>query len=175
MKKGMFMNDFKENLKSLTEKYELIYKTLKNKNKTNINGRVEIVKSKYKIQYYHCYKDLKTQKIIRKYIPNKDIQLAKNLAQKSYDNRIEKIVKKRIRQLNYIKDLDENEIDDVYESLDRARQELIVPIIPTKSQKLQHWKNEGFIPGKDVIFTFESSSYQLNFRILDKLIYNMIK
>lgn len=75
------------------------------------------------------------------YIKEKDISLAKGLAQKDYDQKILRAVEKELESIKkYLANYPERNIEQVYESLHKKRQEFIVPIRETDEQYIQKWK-----------------------------------
>ncbi|MBQ6588330.1 MAG: hypothetical protein IJI01_06605 [Butyrivibrio sp.] len=93
------------------------------------------------------------------YIKKEDIPLAYRLAQKSYDQKIQRLVDKRLKQLGkLVKEYDDNEIEEIYEKLHPIRKTMIKPVEVPWEQKLQEWKNtpyvgKEFMPGIPEIYT----------------------
>lgn len=59
----------------------------------------------------------------------KNLELARQLAQKEYDEKLQKYIAKRLKQMGRIlKDGTEEEIDAVYEALYDARKQLVTAI-----------------------------------------------
>ena len=72
--------------------------------------------------------------------------LIRSLAQKTYDERVLRLAKKRISQIQKItKDYEDNEIENVYLDEHSERQKLIKPIEPTWEMRLKEWKEEEYI------------------------------
>lgn len=105
-------------------------------------GYLRLSKSQGCIQYYHCINDEKQNGT---YIQKKNLELAKKLAQKSYDEKVLKYANKTqqyIRKL--LKEYDDNKIEKIYFSEHQERQKLIVPVEATYKQKLQEWMSKPY-------------------------------
>lgn len=105
-------------------------------------------------QYYHCIHEKRG-----KYIKKENRELARKLAQKSYDLKILALAEKRLKQLERIlKDYEDNEIENVYLQEHPERQKLILSVEPTWEQRLEQWKSipyngKSFTEGYPVIMS----------------------
>lgn len=145
------------------------------------DGNLRITSSGKHPQYMHCYDEFdiklsqtsnltpnqkqnqnQSQAKSRKqgvYIKKEDIPLAYRLAQKSYDQKIQRLVDKRLKQLGkLVKEYDDDEIEEIYEKLHPIRKTMIKPVEVPWEQKLQEWKNtpyvgKEFMPGIPEIYT----------------------
>lgn len=119
-------------------------------------GTLRLSKSQGSIQYYHCTKNSPHN---GSYIHKKDIELAKQLAQKSYDEKIFDYTQKAIKHINSLLNCyRDKKIGEIYESEHIERQKLITPVEPTYDQKLEEWlakpyQGKGFADGAPVILT----------------------
>lgn len=103
-------------------------------------GRLELGKSNGIVQYI-LYKDGK-----RIYLPKKDIKLVKKLAQKTYDERVLRCVNKRLSQIErFLKDYEDNEIENLYLRENVQRRKLIEPVELTFQQRLNQWLTEPYV------------------------------
>lgn len=100
-------------------------------------------------QYMHCtQKDGKFNKQ-GEYLKREDMSLAKELAQKTYNQKVKRIVDKRIKQVHALNtDYNDDEIADIYEHMIDKRKELINPVEEPWEQKVSRWKSIPYI-GKD--------------------------
>lgn len=74
------------------------------------------------------------------YIRKKHRDLAVELAQKDYNEKLLRVVKHELSALEKIKDiLPSCSVEDVYETLSPDRQELVTPIIEPEGQWIQKW------------------------------------
>jgi len=133
------------------------------------DGTLRITTTKNQYQYIHCkQKQFKQeqcreeqskkeqctetsekQEIKLSYIKKENLALAKQLAQKSYDQKIKKIVDRRDKQLErLVKEYKDDEIEAIYNNLHNKRKELVVPVEPTYEQLLARWKSIPYV-GKD--------------------------
>lgn len=119
-------------------------------------GTLRLSKSQGCVQYYHCTKGAPHN---GSYIHKNDIELAKQLAQKSYDEKIfdysQKAIKYIDRLLSCYKD---DKIAEIYASEHIERQKLITPVELAYDQKLEKWlekpyQGKGFADGAPVILT----------------------
>ena len=131
----------------LEEKYrlEVILKEVKNRLEHAPNGQLRVSKSHKHVQYYCCTEEKKSGN----YIHKQDVSLAKQLAQKSYDEKVYKLAERRIKQIKkLVKDYSDDELEQIYLKEHVERQKLIEPVEPTWEQKLNEWKAKEY-KGKD--------------------------
>ncbi len=134
--------NLKENL--IKEKNRLI--SIKEKVQNDLDdvpdGSLRLGKSQNCVQYYHYLNDGNHNGT---YLPKKDIALAKQLAQKSYDKNVLKCVNKRLPQIERIlKDFEDNEIELLYLREHPERRKLIDPVELPFEQKLDMWAAEPY-------------------------------
>ena len=83
------------------------------------------------------------------YIKKDDKQLAYRLAQKSYDQKVQKLVDRRLKQLDKLtEEYEDTEIEEIYDKLHPIRKALIQPVEIPWEQRLAEWKNTPYV-GKD--------------------------
>lgn len=102
-------------------------------------GFLRINNSKNKVQYYHRTnpKDFSGE-----YICEKDINLAKGLAQKAYDKKVMDSAKKELKAINeYFSKCPEVQAEQIYEKLHEERRNLIAPITETEEQYIANWES----------------------------------
>ena len=74
------------------------------------------------------------------YIKEKDIRLARGLAQKDYDQKVLKVIEKELGCIEkYFSNYPKYSVEQVYEHLHTERQKLICPIRETDEQYVQKW------------------------------------
>ena len=79
------------------------------------------------------------------YIPKSEKELIRQLAQKSYDEKVSKLAVKRLAQIRKItRDYEDDEIEKIFLREHEARKALIVPVEPTWDQKLEKWISEEY-------------------------------
>jgi len=106
-------------------------------------GSLRLGKSQGCTQYFHCYEDTRPS---GNYISKQNRELAKNLAQKAYDEKIVRLTTKRLRQLDaIIKDYSDDEIEQVFLSEHQERQKLITPVEELYEQKLDRWISQAYL------------------------------
>jgi len=127
----------------LEEKFRLeeILKTVKNRLEHAPEGHLRLSKSHNHVQYYCCTEENKSGN----YILKEKVSLAKQLAQKSYDEKILKLIEKRLGQFNkLVKDYSDDELEQIYLREHIERQKIIEPIEPTWEQKINEWKTREY-------------------------------
>ena len=68
------------------------------------------------------------------------------LAQKDYDERINKLVNRRIKKIDRLcSEYQDNEIEEIYNCLHPIRKSLIQPVEKTWGQQLDEWKNIPYV------------------------------
>lgn len=143
-------------VKSIFLEMEQMYKSvidsiIKNDYK-EIDGRLEVSKSKNRLVFFHI-KKREDGKLIKKYITNKN--LICNLAQKSYNRKLLSLAKKRLKQIKAInKDYEDFELEAIFEKTHENRKKFIKPILPTKEEVIKLWKAEPY-KGLDFANNFE--------------------
>lgn len=126
-------------LQVLKEKYERIEQQLIKKlsDMENIQGTLRISVNGKKIRYYHHWNGYDEKEC---YIPKKNIDLAKAVAQKNYYEKLLVLIQRRLKEIKrLLKEFDECEIDHAYDKLLPSRKELIIPIEKTMQQRYEEW------------------------------------
>lgn len=105
-------------------------------------GSLRVCRHGKKIQYYHR-KDPKDFNGI--YIREQDIELARKLVQKDYDERVLKSVKKELDVIDkYLKGSPGTYAEEIYENLHEGRKKLVVPIIEDDEAYRKRWEEERY-------------------------------
>ncbi len=102
-------------------------------------GFLRISNGRNKAQYYHRTnpKDFSGE-----YICEKDINLAKELAQKAYDKKVMDSAKKELKAINeYFLKCPKVQAEQVYEKLHGERRKLIEPIQETEEEYVTKWRS----------------------------------
>lgn len=81
----------------------------------------------------------------RKYIKKKDISLAQALAQKHYYMEIRGLIENKLNQLkNFLEKFQQNDIEEVYNSLSSERKKMVVPLLFCEEEKIKEWQEEVY-------------------------------
>ncbi|MCR5421110.1 MAG: hypothetical protein K6E98_08895 [Lachnospiraceae bacterium] len=100
-------------------------------------GKLRIGSSNGYPQYYLCGKDKSHNGV---YLSKKEIKLAGELAQKSYNEKVLNYSMKAYNRISrLLKNYEDDKIEKIYMSENREKQKLIVPIEETYDQKLERW------------------------------------
>ena len=135
------MTKWKEMLHKEQKYLQELLNQLEKQEKGNLAGRLRISSDRGYPRYYHCKGGDKWGE----YISKKNLELARQLAQKEYDEKMQKYIAKRLKQVGKILKSDTEEgIDEVYETLHEARKQLVMPIQPTWEQQLEQWEKESY-------------------------------
>lgn len=135
------MKGLKELLLEEQQRLEKIVKETKDYLKDAPAGTLRMSKSHNTLQYYRCTKEKKSGI----YINRNNIELARKLAQKSYDEKVHKLAERRLNQIQKItKEYKEDEIEEIYLKERVERQMLIEPIEPTWEHRVQEWKSKEY-------------------------------
>ena len=119
-------------------------------------GRLRIGKSNGCTQYYHCTKDSPRNGT---YLHRNDIELARQLAQKSYNEKVIKYAEKTYIQISkLLEEYEDEKIEQIFLSQHPEKQKLIVPVEETFQQRLEKWisqpyERKGFTDETPVIMT----------------------
>ena len=131
-----------EQIRKLLEerkKYLLRLKNEKEKSlRTAPEGLLRVCSSRNRVQYYQRTDPKDFNGI---YIKEKDAWLARELAQKDYDQKILKVIEKEIECIEkYFLNYPKYSAEQLYEYLHKERQKLICPIRETDEQYVQKWR-----------------------------------
>lgn len=150
------MVSFKEQLLQEQYRLEQILKKTQEQLKTAPEGILRLSNTKKWTQYYYYLPEKREEE---RYISKGNVDLIRKLAQKSYDEKVVRLVEKRLAQIKRIvRDYDDGEIEKLFFNEHRERQKWICPVEPVWDQILQAWlseKYEGkqFREGEPVILT----------------------
>lgn len=150
------MVSLKEMLLYEQNRLEIILQKTSERLENAPEGSLRITKTRKWTQYYHqtSGKDKK-----RKYISKSKQTFIRNLAQKSYDEKIFNLVAKRLSQIKKItKDYDDEEIEKIFLSEHSEKQKLIQPVELPWNEQLKQWismeyNGKEFQEGTPVIMT----------------------
>ncbi len=108
-----------------------------------VSGRLHIVKNKdNRVQYYQRINPADKN---GKYIKKKDIQLAYDLAQGTYDENVIKNASGEIIILDELLEyLSHSDVTRIYESMCEERKKLVTPIEKTDDVFVAEWKNQRY-------------------------------
>ena len=112
---------------------------------TSPDGYLKILNIKGKDRYYHlASKDRGSGT----YLNKKHLDLAKQLAQKSYDLKVLKAAELELQAWQLLAShFPDKTFEEVYETLSPARQKLVTPVIPTDEQYRKQWEEVTYTPG----------------------------
>ena len=127
--------------KLLKDREEYLFRLKKEKEKdlkTAPEGLLRVCSSRNRVQYYQR---IDPKDFNGSYIKEKDIHLAKRLAQKDYNQKILKVIEKELECIKkYVTSYPEKNAEEVYEHLHKERQKLICAIRETDEQYVQKWR-----------------------------------
>ena len=92
------MTKWKEMLHKEQKYLQELLNQLEKQEKRNLAGRLRISSDRGYPRYYHCKGDDKRSV----YISKKNLELARQLAQKEYDEKLQKYIAKRLKQVGKI-------------------------------------------------------------------------
>ena len=103
-------------------------------------GSLRLCQHGDKIQYYHRNNPKDFNGV---YIKEKDIELAKQLAQKDYDRKVLTCAEKELNAINkFFLICPDKSVEQIYEKLHEGRKRIITPIMETEEQYVQSWQEE---------------------------------
>ncbi len=106
------------------------------------HGSLRLCKHGNKTQYYYRNNPKDSNGI---YIKDKDIELAKKLAQKDYDKKVLCCAEKELNAISkYLLNCPEKSVEDIYEGLHIERQKIIVPIRETDEEYVRKWQEKEY-------------------------------
>ncbi len=108
-------------------------------------GTLMVTTSNKNLQFVQCLDSGRK----RNYIKKDDRMVAASLAQKAYDQKVKKLVDRRIKQIETLaKEYEDNEMDTLYDTLSATRRELIQPVKKPWEQHIAEWKSISYV-GKE--------------------------
>ncbi len=132
------MEEIKKLLLAEESRLETIIQSVKKRLKTAPEGTLHLSSNKSGRQYYHY-----TGK--EKYIPKGNVEFIKALAQKDYDKKILFKAKRMLSQIKlFLREVEEENINQVYFDEHPDRQKFITPIEPTWEQRVEEWKSKPY-------------------------------
>ncbi len=152
-------------LKELLEQEELRLEQIKklvDKRLINVpEGNLRITSSGKKVQFMYCSESDEDQKKRRQgsFIKKENRDFAQKLAQKSYDQKVQKLVERRLKQVQRLNtEYKDDEIVSLYRQMHVARQELVLPVEKLWEKRVSEWKSipykgKGFNPGWPEIYS----------------------
>lgn len=108
---------------------------------------------------YYLMGNQETSSQGRKYLPKSEMNLIRRLAQKDYDEKMLKLVTRRMKQIQKItKDYEDDELEKLYLTEHQERRKLVQPVEPTWEQQLTQWisqpyEGKGFADNIPVLLT----------------------
>jgi len=142
------MIGLKEMLCEEKERLEKIIKTVEKALVDVPEGRLRISSSKGHAQMLHILYDENNEKT-EEYIRKENRSLACALAQKEYDTSVQKLVSRRLKQINRLAaEYVDDEIELLFDQNHPARKAMIKPVEKTWDQLLEEWNQRTYI-GKD--------------------------
>lgn len=144
-------------LKEESVRLKKIEKMVKEQLKEVPEGFLRLSNCAGHVQYYQCTRE--NYRSGGRYIHKSEEELACQLAQKGYDEKVLRLVEKRLRQIERLeKEYRDNELEQIFLKENAARQEMICPVEPIWEKKLGEWMQEdytgkGFEEGTPVIYS----------------------
>lgn len=137
------MGNLKEMLIEEQEKLERILHKVKAELEDGPQGTLRLSKCRKSVQYYHCMPESEKKGT---YIPKTQEKLIRELAQKSYNEKILRLTEKRLSQIRKItRDYENDEIEKIYLKEHEERKKLIKPVENTWEQQLGNWLAEAYM------------------------------
>ncbi len=136
------MQGLKELLIKEGKRYTRIKRIVDNRLADVPEGTLRITTSKNKLQYIHCVEDSGKSGYKLSYIRKMDESLVNKLAQKSYDQRVKRLVDRRLKQIEKIAmEYEDDEIEKLYEKLNPIRKNLVQSVEIPWEVRLKEWKS----------------------------------
>ena len=139
-----------EQIKEILRKRETQLQQLKKDKEKTLSkapdGSLRLCQHRDKVQYYHRTDPKDFNGV---YIKEKDIELAKKLAQKDYDKKVLVSAEKELNAINkFFSNCPDKSVEQIYDNLHEGRKKIITPIMETEEQYVHNWQAEIY-QGKD--------------------------
>lgn len=121
-------------------------------------GKLRICANEKRVQYY-LRKDAKERN--GTYIREENIELARALAQKDYDQKVLSAIEKELNAIKkFLSEMPKVGAEQIFEKLHKERQKLIVPVMETDEQFVKNWEGieyqgKGFYENTIALYTFK--------------------
>lgn len=102
-------------------------------------GHLRVCNSNNRTQYYYR---TNPEDFNGTYLKEEEFSLAKNLAQKDYDQKVLKAAEKELKAIEkYFSKYPKKNVEEILESLHKERQKLIVPITESDQEYIKGWES----------------------------------
>ena len=106
-------------------------------------GTLRLGKSQGCTQYYLCKPGLPHN---GDYLAKRNMELAKQLAQKSYNQKIMRYSERNLKQISkLLRDYEDDKIEKIFLAEHPERQKLISPVEPTFQQRIEDWISKPYM------------------------------
>ena len=103
-----------------------------------LQGSLRICKGKRRVQYYHRTNPKDFSGV---YICEKDVCVAKDLAQKDYNRKVVSSAQKELKAIDrYLASCPKVQAEEIYEKLHEERRKIVNPIKKTERQYVEEWE-----------------------------------
>ena len=132
------MNEIRELLAARKAELCKIQKNKEQALKTAPKGSLRISGHGDKMQYYHRCDPQNNNGI---YLKEKEIRIAKALAQKDYDQKVLQAVEKEMKVIDrFVLHYPQNRAEEIYQDLHMERQKLVCPIRESDEEYVYKWE-----------------------------------
>ena len=132
----------KKDLEKTLLNIEKLIKIISKRVEKSPPGGLRILKKRNRYQYYHRINPSDSQ---GKYLTKKDRHLAEQLAQKDYDTKLLKVLKKQQKAIeNFIEDSDPDAAEQVYMKLNEQRKAIVTPEFLSDEEYVKQWLNQPY-------------------------------
>lgn len=136
------MNLLFHELNQRKEYLENLLSTLKKELEASPQGKLRVSNDRGNPRYYHITEVKDTH---GKYILQKEMNLAYQLAQKDYMQKLYKKVKEELKDvIEYLSRHKAEDLERVFTELNKYRKELVSPMIMTEEMFVKQWENEKY-------------------------------
>lgn len=125
----------------LVERCQYLQKVEKEKENALLKaplGTLRVMQQGENMRYYVRKEEYPNDTI---YLPKEKLNLARDLAQKDYDQKVLKAVSKELTAINkYIQHCPSIRAEQIYETLHKGKQSLVTPLCPSDEEYVQDWE-----------------------------------
>lgn len=108
-------------------------------------GTLKIKEKHGKMYFYRQVKKAKGRKEI--YIKRQDVDVAQQLAQKTYLQKVSRVLEEQLQALIiFASSYNDTALEQIYDELSHERKQLIEPLMGSARQKLKEWNEETYEP-----------------------------
>ncbi len=142
-------NNYMYGLKNVLELEEKKLEFIKQKIEKSLanapKGKIRVSSTGDYTMFFHCTDESSKSRKRGVYITKENRDIIKPLAQEEYDQKMKRVVEKRLNQIQKLNaSYYDEELEDIYNGLHPKKQEFVSPYEPSWQQRVIDWKSQPY-------------------------------